>query len=154
MKRETFKDVDIAGRKWRVMKFDALTGSYVATVVMMKALPALLKMFKGDGGDVTAVAGGLMGGLNMTKQEFMDLQRDCLGVCRELSDVNGTIAPMPVLMADGRFANSDLATDPVTVLMLTAHAVVFNLSVFFAEGALDSMKTMIQQVSSPSDAKM
>jgi hypothetical protein len=38
-KRPNFKDVKVNGRNFRVKKFDALTGSYIAYRLMAEALP-------------------------------------------------------------------------------------------------------------------
>ena len=39
MKREMFKEVDVGERKFRIGRLDALTGSYITTLVLMQMLP-------------------------------------------------------------------------------------------------------------------
>ena len=138
MKREEYKDVDISDRKWRIEKFDALTGSYIAFTIMTKMLP-VMSGIKSD--DAQAAAMGLMQSkVNMTKEEFISFQKDCLSVCSEVQTLpNGQQIPMPVLSASGSFGPAGLDKDVITVLALTVHSIMFNVSGFFDGNALSSV---------------
>jgi hypothetical protein len=138
-KRETTKDVEIAGRRWRIGKFDALTGSYIAYKLMVQMLPMGLNEQIG----ITPNKGGLV----MGKEEFKELQTDCLRVCSELTQVGNAEAPLPVLMANGVWGVEGLDTDVMTVLMLTIHALIFNVSGFFGESALKDLAAGMQGLS-------
>ncbi len=126
--REDFKAVEIGGRKWKISKFDALTGSYVAYQLLMQALPM--------SGLSSVIGGGLSKDRPlMNREDFLALQRDCLGVCFEMTALNGVPVDMPVLMQDGRWAVEGLEHDTATVMALTVQALSFNVSSFFEQMA-------------------
>lgn len=125
--REDFKAVEISGRKWKIKKFDALTGSYVAYQLLIQALPM---------SGLSSVLGGLSKDRPlMAREDFLALQRDCLGLCFEMTAVNGVPVDMPVLMQDGRWAVEGLEHDTATVMALTVQALSFNVSSFFEQMA-------------------
>lgn len=125
--REEFKAVEISGRKWKIKKFDALTGSYVAYQLLMQALPM---------SGLSSVLGGLPKDRPlMPREDFLALQRDCLGLCFEMTALNGVPVDMPVLMQDGRWAVDGLEHDTATVMALTVQALSFNVSSFFEQMA-------------------
>lgn len=132
MKRETHKDVEIDGRKWRVGRFDALTGSYIATLLLMQMLPMGLDQQVG-------LAGIVKGKSLMNKETFFDVQRDCLKVCSEIQQVGSVEAPVMVMLSDGRWGVADVENNLPVVLALTVHTLIFNVSDFFQEGALSSL---------------
>jgi hypothetical protein len=134
-KREKSKIVEIAGRKWRIEKFDALTGSYIAYKVMGNSLPGAI--------DSQVTGGNAPERKLMSKQEFMEIQMDCLRVCYEILPAGGA----PVIGENGSWGVTNIETDTMTVLMLTIHALIFNISGFFDGNALkdlaESFKGMI-----------
>jgi len=129
-KRETFKIIELNGRKWRIGKFDALTGSYIAYKLLFQALPMGLD---------SQIGNLPKGRETMSKDEFLALQRDCLSICQELKNVGGVDTPMVVMMPDGRWGVDGLQDDTVTVLALTAHALIFNVASFFEGDALKGL---------------
>lgn len=139
-KRETYKDVKIGDRNFRIEKFDAYTGSYIAYKLMSEALPMGLGNQLGLP-DTQKVS--------MSKKDFMELQKDCLGVCYEHLPAGIT----PVLNDNGSFAVNGLEKDPKTVIVLTIHALLFNVSSFFDENLLDSIAKGLSLISQQ-DAKM
>lgn len=132
MKREKFKDVDASGRKWRIGRFDSLTGSYITTLILTQMLPMGV-----DGqivGDATVPKRSMM-----DRATFVDIQKECLKIVAELKTVGDTIAPIPVLLPDGRWGVEGLDDDTVTVMTLTVNALVFNIADFFLEDALNTL---------------
>jgi hypothetical protein len=142
-KREPFKFVTIADRKWRVGRFDALTGSYIAFTVMTKMLPMIAELMGGKAAgepDVNALAAGMMNSrATLSREDFLSLQKDCLMVCSEVKEVAGVDAPLPVLLTSGAWGVADLEHDVSSVLALTVHALFFNISSFFEGDALKGM---------------
>lgn len=135
-KRETSKVFDFGDRKWRIGKFDAFTGSYIAYKLMAEVLPMGLAQQV----DIPLPPGDAK---PMSKADFFDLQRDCLGVCAELLDSG----PTPVLNEQGNFGVIGLEHDAPTVLALTVQVLVFNVASFFDErlltllsGAMSNLK--------------
>lgn len=159
-KREVFKDIELSGRKWRIQKFTPLTGSYILYQLMYTMIPlgfdemVLSAVGNQSGTDV----GGLLGSMGMavqrtmmTRQQFVDLQMDCLKVCKELRPLGNDEAALDILMPDGRWAVEE--PDVMTVLMLMGHALIFNLTSFFEGNALsEGLKTLRDLA--PSGAKM
>ena len=143
MKREPYKDVEIGGRKWRIGRFDALTGSYIATLLLMQMLPMGLD---------EKVSGGALASLSkdrslMDKATFMSIQIDCLKVISEIQSIGGVATTLPILLVDGRWAVPDLENDLITVLALTVHTLIFNISDFFQEDALKDLGATFQGTS-------
>lgn len=134
-KREIYKEIDINGRRWRIGRFDALTGSYISTLLVMQMLPMVLEEQLGLG----AMANNRP---LMNKQTFMDVQRDCLRVVHELKLVGDNLMPLPVILDDGRWGIGDIEDDAPTVMALTVQVLIFNLSDFFQEDALKTLTGM------------
>jgi hypothetical protein len=168
-KREPFKIVELAGKKWRIGRFDALTGSYIAFTVMTKMLPMIAElmggkaetpdvnalaagmmssrasMSKAETPDVNALAAGMMSSrASMSKADFLSLQKDCLSVCHEMQMAGTVEAPVAVMMESGAWGVADLEYDVGTVLALTVHALFFNVSSFFEEATLKGFANVAQ----------
>jgi len=140
-KREPFKIIELAGKKFRIGRFDALTGSYIAFTVMTKMLPMIAELMSGKSSepDINAVAAGMMASkATLSREDFLSLQKDCLGVCSELQQVAGVDAPVAVLL-NGKWGVADLEYDVSSVMALTVHALFFNISSFFEGNALKGM---------------
>jgi len=135
-KREPHKDVGINGRRWRIGRFDAMTGSYLLYKILTQALPAIMTQL---GGIPQSPLPDAMGKSVMGKEDFLSLQRDCLNVCMELKEIGGKEAPIKVVMPNGSWGVEGLDDDVMTVMALTLHALVFNLSSFFDEDALKGL---------------
>jgi hypothetical protein len=130
MKRETFKEVEVSERKFRIGRMDALTGSYITTLVLMQILPF---------GDSQVTGGNANSRSLMNKETFLDVQRECLKVVSELKSVGGNTAPLPVMLYDGRWGVEGLEDDTVAVMTLTIHTLIFNIADFFQGDALNNL---------------
>lgn len=145
-KREPFKDVEISGRKWRVGRFDAMTGSYITMLVLMQMLPMGL--------DEQVGLGSVSKGRSlMDKKTFFDVQSDCLRVCSELQSIGDNVAPVRVMLDDGRWGVSGVEDDVTIILALTIHTLIFNISDFFQEDALSTLTGTLQGGLSQFNAK-
>ena len=138
-KREAFKDIEINGRKWRIGSFDALTGSYIVTLLLMQVLPMGLEAQLG----IPMPKNRSL----MDKNTFIDLQKDCLKVVSEVTQVGATVAPIPVLLPNGAWGVSGIETDVSTVLALTIHTLLFNISDFFQGNTLNDLAQSFQGLS-------
>jgi hypothetical protein len=135
-KREDHKIVELAGRKWRIEKFDALTGSYIAYQLMSQMLPGGLDaQITGD----QAPKGRPL----MSKQEFANLQLDCLHVCYEVLPAGKA----PVIGENGAWGVAGLENDTITIVALTIHALVFNIAGFFDGNALKGLVNSFSDMS-------
>ena len=76
----------------------------------------------------------------MGKQEFFELQKDCLAVCHELIMVGDSEQALPIFL-NGQWARPELEDDVMTIMALTVHALIFNVTGFF-EG--DALKELIR----------
>ena len=121
------KHIELGGRKWIIGKFDALTGSYIATKLMASALPKGME----DKMDMNLPKGRSF----MSREEFTELQIECLKVCYE--DLKAGKAP--VMGANNAWGVADIEDDMVLVMSLTIHALIHNVSGFFEGSALTDL---------------
>lgn len=143
--RETFKDVDISigegkSRKFRLSKFDALTGSYVIYTLLTQILPMGLDSQLGN---VPKIGSSLP---VMSKEKFFEIQKDCLAHCAEIQSIGSVVTPMPVIMKDGRWGISDLEHDAPLVMALTVQVLGYNVQSFFEENTLEIFKGSFPQL--------
>lgn len=143
MKREMVKEVEVGGRKFTIGRLNALTGSYITTLILMQMLPF---------GDAQVTGGSSNSRSLMDKETFLDVQRECLKVVTELKTVGGTVAPLPIMLSDGRWGVEDLDTDTITVMTLTIHSLIFNIADFFQGDALSNLIKPISDLT-PFNAK-
>ena len=133
--RETFKIIDIGDKKYRLEKFDALTGSYMLFTLMQKFLPS---MFEQHVSSFNLPAGRS----EMSKEEFQKLQADCLSV---VSVVRGSNTLIPVIDMNG-YLQEELQKDTVAVVALTVHSLKFNLESFFEEDNKKAFESIFQDL--------
>jgi len=126
-KRILYKTFEFEDRKWRIGKFDAMTGSYIAYKLMAEAVPFGLAAKLDIPVNKDAKT--------MSKTDFIDLQKDCLLVCSEFLPAG----PIPVLNENGTFGVEGLENDAKTVL-------AFNVSDFFTESLLTSLVEAMQGI--------
>jgi hypothetical protein len=121
-KREEIKDIDIAGRKFRIRKFEAFMGSYIAYKIIGQIAPAAL----GNGGNDIAKAV-----TSMNKEDFISIQKDCLKMVQEIKQAGNNEMPMQIILENGRWGVEGLEQDAMTVMALTIQVLMFNVSSFF-----------------------
>jgi hypothetical protein len=147
-KREAYQDVELAGKRFRIKKFDALLGSCVATKLMGKIGHILAGVASGKANNEIAIAMAVSEALgSMSKVEFMEMQTDALSVVGEVKIVGQTEGVLPVRMPNGAWSDDEIAGDIVTVMALITHSLIFNLSPFFDESALKSAIASFQGLS-------
>jgi len=145
MKRETKKIVELQGRKFEIRSFDAFTGSYIAFTLLEKMLPMgmeakVMNAVKADGGDAAV---SLPSRAIMSKADFIAFQRDVLSVVGEV--LPGRTAP--IINENGSWGVEDIADNAILVIMLTIHALVFNIAGFFGGDGLMELKAGLQDLS-------
>lgn len=137
--RETFKDVTISNRKFRLNKFDALTGSFVIYTLLTQILPM------GLGKKIEGLESQDKSNLPvMTRERFTELQIICLKACSEIKPAGNSIVPVPIMMADGRWGVEDLENDAPLVVALTVQILGYNAQSFFGENTLNMFKDILQ----------
>lgn len=150
MKRETKKIVEIQGRKFEIRSFDAFTGSYIAFTLMQKMLPMgieakVMNAVKSDGGDAAV---SLPSRALMSKGDFIVFQRDVLSVVGEVLPARTA----PLFNENGSWGVADIEDNAMLVIMLTIHALVFNIAGFFTGDGLKELKAGLQSLSFASTA--
>ena len=135
-KRETNKTVELSGRKFKIEKFDALTGSYIAFILMQKFLPMGMEQKAGMSNLPEART-------PMSKEEFISLQNDCLSVVSEVLPARCA----PIINENGTWGVTDIEKDTKLVMLLTIHALTFNIAGFFDEQGLMELKTSLADIS-------
>ena len=130
MAKEKEKFIDVNGQRYKLTKLDADTGSYVAFKIAGVALPLLM----GVQGKVTKDNIKLLSQAiaSMNRADFLEVQKALLGTVVKIQSAGGVDMPMPVLKADGSYAEDELRQDAQTVISLTIQAALFNVGGFFS----------------------
>jgi hypothetical protein len=149
-----YKEIEIKDRRWRIKKFDAFTGSFM----LFKVIGIITPLLKGL--DMAAlvksqgqVDSDSKSGLNLLKEinftemlsglttlpekEFTDIQIKCLQVCYETTTQGA--GEVKVLDRQNNFGVIGLENDTTTVLALTVHSLIFNVTSFFGENPLTGL---------------
>lgn len=151
-KRIDFKDITIGTRKFRIHKFDALTGSYMLFKLVGILAPIFkdmdIKKAKGKlqgleqneskdmkeeeitGGDIANILTEIT---KLPKEDFDYIQKNCLMVTNEIYDKTSQVSP-PILNEYGTWGTMDITTP--LVLNLTVQSLIFNISDFFGGSLL------------------
>lgn len=115
-KRETKKEIEIDNRIFVLTKYNPMIGNYILYKIVSSALPF----------NITEKLGFEISPKNsMTKEEFLDLERDILKTCYEKLPAG----EQPVLIDDNNFGISNF--DIFTCLKLVIASLVFNFENFF-----------------------
>lgn len=137
--QETYKDIEINERNFRLKKIEARTGSFL----LFKLVKILAPVFQGldldnldkvDLNDInlTDALGSIF---DLPEDEFRYIQDNCLRVIQE--DLSGDF--VNILDKDGNFAVADLEYDTGLLMNLTIQSLVFIVKGFFTENLLGSM---------------
>jgi hypothetical protein len=139
--RESSRVVTINERKWKINKFDALTGSYIALKMLSKISHIAVGVFSGNLTDQAVIAMAIASEIGtLTKQEFVEIQSECLHVIKEIEIVGDKEIESPVRLPDGRWGVKDIEDNGLLVMTLTSHVLLFNLTSFFDVSALNGVK--------------
>jgi type III secretion system FlhB-like substrate exporter len=133
-KREETKDVDIAGRKFRIRKFEAFTGSYIAYKIIGQIAPSAIN----NGSDNISKAI-----TSMNKEDFISIQKDCLKMVQEIKQAGNNEIPMQIILENGKWGVEGLENDAITVMALTIQVLVFNVSSFFDADRLKELTSSL-----------
>lgn len=135
---ENYKDIEVNGRKFRLNKMDAKTGSFML-FKLMKILTPMVKNIKEDAKDVnlndlnlTEIAESLF---DLEEKEFRYIQDNALKVVQELLGAG----PAKVLNELGEFEVNNIKFDTGLVMNLTVQSLYFNIKGFFKGSPLESM---------------
>lgn len=137
---EMYKDVEIGGVKYQIGRMTARTGSWIAAQIISKVLPSVIE-------SQMPLEGLPSSRSEMSEIEFQNIQDHCLNVCKKYELIGSTEAAVPVMARFGVFAVKDLEYDLLTVLALTIHALLFNISPFFEGDGLKSIMATFQGLS-------
>lgn len=128
-KRQNSKLIDINERTFKINKFDPLMGNYILLQLVQFVLPFGIS----DKFGVPEAITSSVSRVNMSKKDFLELQRDILSVCSEVLPAGDT----PVVREDGTYGIIDF-TSQIAIQLLIA-TVTFNFSDFFGENGLSSL---------------
>ena len=133
---ENERVIVLRGRKIKIKKFDALTGSYIALKIGSKISHIALGITSGALADPAIIGTALISELGtLSKGEFNELQNECLNVCFVV-DVVGDKAIETPIRINGAWAISGVENDVLFVMTVIAHVLLLNLSGFFDGNAL------------------
>ena len=138
---EKYKDIEINGRRFRLNKLNARTGTYMLLKIT-KILPPILENLDFDKLDSDNIN---FKDLNLTKvlspifdmdeKEFNYIQDNCLKVVEEILPAG----PQPVLDNNGQWGVINIEFDMALVMNLTLQSLWFNLQGFFKGKPFSSM---------------
>lgn len=129
MIKQKTQDVEVGGKKYRLTKIDARTGSYVAAKLALIAAP-LLTDKKFDEKTMAALVP------NLSRRDFDEIQTILLKSVLKLNEAKDNLLPEPILKSDSSFVDEELEYDAASVMNLTAQAAMFNVGAFFAVAGL------------------
>lgn len=129
MIKQKTQDIEVGGKKYRLTKIDARTGSYVAAKLALIAAP-LLTDKKFDEKTMAALVP------NLSRRDFDEIQTILLKSVLKLNEAKDNLLPEPILKSDGSFVDEELEYDAASVMNLTAQAAMFNVGAFFAAAGL------------------
>lgn len=124
------KIYEYEGQRYKLTKLNADAGSYVAFKIAGVALP-LLQGLSGKGlqeNDLKLLSQAIS---SMGRAEFLEVQKILLGTVQKITTAGGVDMPMPILKADGSYADEEMAMDAKAVITLTVQAALFNVGGFF-----------------------
>ena len=129
------KTVTVGGSEFQIGRFTARNGSWIIAQIATKMLPAVIEKALAQASGAPLAANRA----TLSEEEFSNIQGHALAVVRRLE--NGV--PMPVFLLPNTFAVRELEYDLVTVIELTIHALVFNLTPFFEDGGLSQILALL-----------
>ncbi|OOM74000.1 hypothetical protein CLPUN_42380 [Clostridium puniceum] len=134
-----YKDIEVDGRKFRLNKLDARTGSYMSVKLMGILTPLFenvdlsnLKDIKLNDLNIAKMTKTLF---KMPEEDFRFVQDNCLQLVKELLPAG----PQKVLDEYGKWGVLDIEFDTGLVMNLTIQSLVFNVTGFFKESLLSSL---------------
>lgn len=128
-KRQNSKLIDINERTFKINKFDPLMGNYILLQLVQFILPFGIS----DKVGVPEALAESVNRVNMSKKDFLELQRDILSVCFEALPAGDA----PVVREDGTYGIIDFNSQIAIQLLIAT--VTFNFSDFFGESGLTSL---------------
>lgn len=131
---ENYKDIEVNGRKFRLNKLNARTGTFML-IKLTKTLAAVMSNIDIDKLDSDDLS---IKDLNLTKvlepifdlseEEFSYIQDNCLKTVEELLPAGS----QPILDNNGQWGVLNIEFDMALVMNLTLQSLWFNLQGFFA----------------------
>jgi len=134
-----YEEIEISGRKFRLNKMDARTGSYML-FKLMKILTPIFKNIKVDDTEDISLDDinltDLMSSIfDLPEDEFRYIQDNCLRVVEEILPGG----PSKVIDKYGNYCILDIEFDTALLINLTIQSLVFNVKGFFTGSPLTSI---------------
>jgi hypothetical protein len=157
------KEVTFQNRNCRVGKLDPLSALWIVSILQSAQLVASKKLTlssNGGGVDTSSTPSGpptvdqvgdmiavswAMAGLGLQEDEQRRAQQLCLATCEVKSGTSNMFEP--VITADGRWVQDDVADNLKLVNFLVIETLKYNLTSFFLEGASEAARPSL--VSAP-----
>lgn len=138
---ETYKNIEVDERKFRIKKMDARTASYILFTKGLGLITPLFKNVKVDSEedfkisdlDLSAVSDVLN---NISEKDFRFIQDNALQVVYEILDAGEA----PVLNKNGSWGVNDIEFNGALIMNLTIQSLYFNLKGFFPESLLNILR--------------
>lgn len=133
--KEKWKDVELKGHRYRVGKMNPQVGCWIAMQILTKMLPGFMEArLKAEGVNLANNRSQL------SEDEFYNIQNHCLRVCSRYQQLgNAPEICQPLIREGGTWEFDDLKDEPLVVMGLTVHTMIFNLAPFFEGDALKEL---------------
>jgi len=151
-----YKDTTIGERKFRLGRMTALVGARILNVLISTSAKqqsssqnsaeekteteqekAMFDSFsEEEKANLIIASSWTLIGTNVPEDVYTQIQKNCLKTCSIY--VSPDAPPVPVIMADGKWAAKEIEHDIPTVTQLITEALQFNLAPFFTASALKS----------------
>lgn len=148
-----YKDVEIEGKAFRVGRMTATVGARILNVLLSAGAKAQAKetstpeekdeakmafeeLSEEEKANIAISSTWIMVGSSISSEVYSEIQMNCLRVC--LLYPQSDSSPIPVVMANGKWATSEIEKDLPVVNQLIIEALQFNLAPFFIARALKS----------------
>ena len=146
--RELTKNVEIEGARYQLSKMTAMAASRIKNLLLAAAVSSPMAKAAAEqrgaaeqavaptpeNADGAVVVMWITAGQVLDEGVYSQIQTICLKTVAEC--VEGSEAAIPIMMADGRWANKDLERNPTAVDSLIIEALKFNIAPFFSGAAL------------------
>jgi hypothetical protein len=136
---DRYKDIKIGDHEYRIKKLPAKTALWIAMQFFTKMMPPQIEAKIGIGKLSSDRK-------EMTEEEFSSLIDYCLMAAERYESMSSGKMPIPVIHRKGVFAIPELEDDFITVVSLTIHVIVFNISAFFNGEGMEILTSSLKDL--------
>lgn len=158
--QEMFKDLEVAGKRYRLDRMTATMGAWILNVLITATMKSnndnnssssseedksLDEMPAQERSDGTVSVMWMVAATALSEEVYARIQSHCLKQCSQFLGEQ----PTPIMMKDGRWVAKELETDMSAVNTLVLEVLKFNIGGFFLENLSKDSVVEAAVVSNP-----